>query len=322
MMLARMASHFYWLGRYVERAEHTGRLLRHQLNQLVDRPADELAVGWQALYRALGQSPPDISVENVSESETFYKVDAYTLAGVLVEEKSNPASVLACWARARENARQVRTYLPLPVWTCLNQGHLWIQGSSFSEAWAKTPVTLVQEAIDRLRLFAGVVDGIMCRDDSWHFLQLGRFMERTQNQAALLSSWSEVACERWAALSLSWSGPLRMCGAYEVYCRRHSMDIRKESVLDLLIGDANLPRSLYFSVRRIEQMLAGIDPLGTRPPLAVPYRMILPLAAAIEMGPGENLGDFFNSIGRDTRKLHDLIISTYISYSPVEGSIR
>ena len=57
-MLARVAADFYWLGRYVERVEQTARLLEYQLTRLVDRPADELAVGWGAIYRTLGQAPP------------------------------------------------------------------------------------------------------------------------------------------------------------------------------------------------------------------------------------------------------------------------
>ena len=217
-MLARVAADFYWLGRYVERTEHTGRLLQYQLTRLVDRPADELAIGWQAVYRALGQFPPGVSADP-DEAETYLMVDAYTLAGSLVEEGSNPASMLSCWERARENARHVRPQLPLPVWTCLNQGYLWMRDSNFAGAWSKAPAALVREAIDRLRLFACVVDAVMYQDDAWRFLELGRFVERTQAQAALLGAWVEIGRGDRAASTLSWADLLRVCGAYEVYCR-------------------------------------------------------------------------------------------------------
>ena len=100
-MLARVAADFYWLGRYVERIEQTARLLEYQLTRLVDRPADELAVGWGAIYRALGQAPPG-ATSGVEEAEDFLIPDAYTLAGNLVEESANPDSILSCWRLGRE----------------------------------------------------------------------------------------------------------------------------------------------------------------------------------------------------------------------------
>ena len=66
--------------------------------------------------------------------------NAYTLAGSLIEEASNPDSILSCWSTARENGRQVRSHLPLAVWTCLNQGYLWMRDSDLPTAWASGPV--------------------------------------------------------------------------------------------------------------------------------------------------------------------------------------
>ncbi len=322
-MLARIAAEFYWLGRHVERIEHTARLLRFQLNRLADRPADELTLGWQAVYHVLGQ-PPVGATASGDEAETAVIPDAYTLAGNLVEESANPDSLLSCWERGRENGQRVRAQLPLSVWTCLNQGCLWIRDSDFSEAWAKAPAALVNEAIERLRLFAGVVDAAMPRDEAWRFLELGRFIERVQHQAVLLASWVEFGREDHAASALSWADLLRVCGAYEVYCRRHSTNVRREEVLGLLTQDPELPRSLRFSIRRIEELLAGIDPVGARYPLAPPHRMALRLTAAVEMkptGPSEDAeaGDFFRSLENDGRTLHLLTMAAYVTHSPAEG---
>ena len=131
-MLARMASNFYWLGRYVERTENTARLLEHQLERLVDTAADDLAIGWRVLYRALSQPPPEAPAD-VDEAEAYLVADAYTLAGGLVEDSTNPASLISCWAMARENACEIRPRLPLRVWVCLNQGFLWLEDTEFHE---------------------------------------------------------------------------------------------------------------------------------------------------------------------------------------------
>lgn len=182
----------------------------------------------------------------------------------------------------------------------------------------------MNEAIERLRLFAGVVDAAMPRDEAWRFLELGRFIERTQHQAVLLASWVEFSREERVAGALSWADLLRVCGAYEVYCRRHSTNVHREEVLGLLTRDPELPRSLRFSVRRIEELLAGIDPVGARYPLAPPHRMALHLTAAVEMKPSDlpedtKPGDFFRSLGDDGRTIHHLTMAAYVTHSSAEG---
>lgn len=330
-MLARVAADLYWMGRYIERTEHTARLLKYQLTGLVDSPADELALGWQVIYRALGQSPP-MAPADVDEAEAFMMADAYTLAGSLVEDHTNPDSMVTCWGMARENATQLRPQLPLEVWTTLNRGFLWIRDCDFPAAWKKRPVTLVSEAVDRLRLLAGVVEATMSRDDVWRFLQLGRFVERFQHQTNLLRTWDRLGAPVGADPSLSWSDLLRVCVAFELYCRRHGMTAERDTVLEFLIRDPEVPRSLRFALERIEQMLVGIDPLGSRHPLVPPRRVALRLAATVEAATGSvtdgerteaddsRITDhLFEHLAGDGRKLHDLLITEYVDYPVSEG---
>ena len=320
-MLARVAADFYWMGRYVERVEQTARLLEYQLNRLVDRSVDELAVGWAAIYRALGQPAPG-ATSGSEAAEAYLIPDAYTLAGNLVEEGANPDSILSCWRQARENAQRVRAQLPLLIWTRLNQGYLWMREVNFAKEWEQAPKRLALDIIDRMRLFAGVVHSTMPRDDAWRFLELGRFIERAQHQAALLGAWVEFTRTRWGVAALSWADLLHVCRAYEIYCRRHSMKIRPEEVLGFLARDPELPLSLRFSAQRTEEVLAGIDPLGARYPLAPPHRMVLRLTAAIEMdaagSAAADLAAFCRAIGNSTRALHDLTMVAYVNRSLAE----
>lgn len=319
-MLARMAANFYWLGRYAERAENTARLLEYPLTRLVDADATELALVWRVVYRALSQAPPQ-GPSDVDEAEAFLIADAYTLTGGLVEDTTNPASVISCWGMARENAREIRPRLPLRVWVCLNQGFLWLQETEFSEVWAEGPVALVSQAIDRLRLFAGVVDGDMARDDAWRFLELGRYVERLQQQIVLLDVWDRIGRPEGDDIVLSWADLLRVCRAFEPYRRDRSLTLRRSPVLGFLIGNPEVARSLRYAADRIESALQGIDPAGGRPPLAPPHRMVLHLAASLELDADEvgsasrtASGEVFESLTRDSRSLHDLIQAVYVDY--------
>ena len=326
-MLAREAADFYWMGRYVERTEHTARLLRHQLTRLVDTPADELALGWRVLYRTLRRSAPATPAD-ADEAEAFLIADAYTLAGTLVEDETVADSMISCWRAARANASQLRPQLPLRVWTCLNRGYLWIRDCDFHAAWRVSPAELVSESIDRLQLLAGVVNAVMPRDDAWRFLKLGRFVERLQHQTALLDTWDRIGRAPRRRPALSWADLLRVCDAYELYCRRHSMTVRRSEVMDLMIRDPEVPRSLRFALHRIEGLLMGIDPLGNRHPLAPPHRMALRLAAVLEADSGDSndaapaaAGEsgLFERLTESGQALHDRVIGAYVDYPVAEG---
>ena len=323
-MLARAAADFYWMGRYLERTEQTARLLEYQLERLVDTPAEEVALGWRVLYSTFGHPAPPLPTD-ADEAEVFLIADAYTLAGTFVEDDTNSNSMISCWSLARENAKQLRPWLPVRVWTCLNQGFMWIRDCDFSRAWAEGPAALALEAIDRLRLLAGVVDAMMARDDAWRFLELGRFVERLQHQTVLLDTWARLGQPAQGA-RLSWSDLLRVSRAYELYRRRRSILVRRESALAFLVRNPEVPRSLRFAVHRIERLLSGIDPKGARYPLAAPHRMAIRLAATVEMDLGgddpdpEGEDGSFSDLLRDARKLHDLVMASYANY-PVERGL-
>ena len=127
-MLSRSAEGLYWLGRYLERAQHLSRLLRLQTEALVDRPVEEIHFGWLRIYGSLNRQPPVGNIELLAQDD-YSLADSYTLADDLTFEPTNPDSVWSGVARTRrENARHVRHCLSAEMWTCLNRSYLRLQG--------------------------------------------------------------------------------------------------------------------------------------------------------------------------------------------------
>src|SRR5260221_10018785 len=95
-MLSRVADSLYWMSRYLERAEHTARLIDVDLQLRLDYTLESGVGRWMRLFDALQVTVPT------------GKTDAANLAYVLALERSNSSSIAACISAARENLRQVR----------------------------------------------------------------------------------------------------------------------------------------------------------------------------------------------------------------------
>src|SRR5690242_18784630 len=96
-MLSRVADSLYWMSRYIERAEHTTRLLDVNLNLMLDESALSADHRWQRMLYALG-GPADVA----------WNGDPYALTDTLSFDMAVPASILSCIVSARENSRHVR----------------------------------------------------------------------------------------------------------------------------------------------------------------------------------------------------------------------
>src|SRR5260370_39692620 len=94
-MLSRVADSLLWMSRYLERAEHTSRVLHVQLNLMLERGAGSDDRHWSRVLRSLGV---DADPEVASRPQALG----------LIRSGLSDSSIVACIAAARENARQVR----------------------------------------------------------------------------------------------------------------------------------------------------------------------------------------------------------------------
>ena len=287
-MLARSAQGLYWMGRYLERADHLCRLLRLQTEALVDRPIAEIYSGWDRIYACLDRQPPGARPDSLpgfdpSSTEGLFQVmgvpgtrawqisggddytlaDSFTLADDLTFERSNPGSVFSCFAMGRENARQMRHCISAEMWTTLNLAYLRIQQVDILDIWNTSPETFYADTAAEIDTFMGVAAATMYRDEGWHFMQLGRFIERAQLAVALfLAQIGLFQLSESSSLEGSesdWVTLLRMYHALEAYNRAYSVEIVPEQVLDLLATDPLLPDSLCRSLDVAAAELNSID---------------------------------------------------------------
>src|SRR6202161_836236 len=131
-MLSRVADSLYWMSRYLERAEHTARVIGVQLNLMLEQDPRSSDRRWLRVLASLGH--PGGVTEN---SDPFTRAQTYALR-----------NITGGIASARENARQVREQISSEMWEHLNRLFHDVTGSELKpddDAGAMQIVTLVRE---------------------------------------------------------------------------------------------------------------------------------------------------------------------------------
>ena len=320
-MLSRNAQGLYWMGRYFERSAHLCRLLRLQVEALVDRPIREIYFSWSRIYMSLNLQPPGGSIELLG-SDDYTLADSYTLAGDLTFE--NPDSVWNCFALGRENARHMRHCISSEMWTCLNLTYLRLQKLRLQEIWKTSPESFYAETAVEINTLSGVAEATMYHDEGWHFLQFGRCLERAQCSVSLFLSQLTIGKLVDEPFSADWVSLLRVCQAFDSYTRNYSIDVQPRQVLDLLVADPLLHGSLCCSLDAAAAELNAIGPGACAHSSAAARRLAGRLCALIhyDWPDQEDHEALLGQVKEYCWKLHDLVAPAYIDYPLEDTPIR
>ena len=123
----------------------------------------------------------------------------------------------------------------------------------------------------------------MTHGRGWHYIQLGRFVERMETVTALvgihfkrLSQPPDQSVD--GAEYLEWVGLLKSCDAFEAYCKAYSAELRPQRVAEFLLLTPEFPHSLRFSAEMIRTALRLVGDL-TKRDAELPVRLTGPAAS-------------------------------------------
>lgn len=257
-MLARTAANLFWIGRYMERAEFTTRLIEATIRLDSLSPHTESSNTWASALAVVGAGPMSDSGGTVTSTRAraFLSLDA-----------DNPNSVKSCVGRARDNARAARNRLTQEVWEAINR--TWLTLGNWKNAGGiQGTVNLVEEIKAETRGFEGALQHMLRTEANW-FMRLGTMIERMDNTARLLDvkyylllpQGQEVGGaldrDQWMTLLHVVSGQ----GAYRLI---YKQALQPWLVADLLIYRRELPRSLASCAARTVALLGRIGSVSGR----------------------------------------------------------
>jgi uncharacterized alpha-E superfamily protein len=312
-MLSRVADSLYWMSRYLERAEHTARLMDVDLQLRLDQSPESTTGRWLRLIEALRVPASLVGT-----------ADGTSLADTLTFNRTNPSSIVSCVSGARENLRHVREQCSTEMWEQLNRLYLQMLDNRPEGSWILESHLFFRSVQEGAQLFQGVTDSTMTHGEGWHFIQLGRFVERTDALAGLIGAhFSRLAQPPDQAAEgteyLEWVGLLKSCAAFEAYCKNYSAELRPLRVAEFLLLNPEFPHSVRFSVESVHSALRLIGELTDRK-IAEPVRLAGRLRAALRFSQIEEVmadGAFLylENVRRQCGQIHTAIQHIYFDYA-------
>lgn len=238
-MLARNAEALYWIGRYVERADDTARILDVTVHQLLEDSTADPDRTSRVLLEVLGIEPPQT------------RLDMWALTDLVAFNRglNRGFSIVDAITAARESARSAREVISSDMWECLNTTY---NALAERERAARRlgPHEFFTFVEGRAAMFAGLADSTLSRDDGYRFLVLGRALERVDMTVRLLLSRVGDS-----ASSPTWVSVLRAAGAHDTYLRTHRGVLDANRVIEFMLLDRQFPRSAFYSLKLAEHSL-------------------------------------------------------------------
>lgn len=313
MMLSRVAENLYWMSRYLERAEHTARVVDVTLDLIPDRAPADNHRAWSRVFTSLKVAQPDLS-----------ELDANQLAQLLTFDAAQAGSINAHITAARENARQIREHISSEMWEQINSLYLNFKRTTRQKTWSSQPHEFFQNIKQGTHLFQGISDSTMHHGEGWYFIQAGQFIERAGNIAALLSVFlpetpSNTEQATSARQYLDWVSLLRYCTAFEAYCKVYTAETRFDDIAEFLLLTPEFPHSVHFAVNAIRTALHAIAETTGTPKNSLINRRVGRLKAMLDYDEidevlNSDFRTYLDNIQQQCAQIHNIIYQTYINY--------
>lgn len=332
---SRTAETLFWLGRYVERAETTARMLTIigdvALEEIPARERRRWTPLWQGLLEATGNSSRRITTRE-RPSEAL----AGDLTWRMTLDAQHPSSIYASVESAIYNARKLRDYVSPEAWSVLHRllsrlESLRRHGEKAKPRHARPQTTAaVAIVLEDVNAFLATADRTMLHDSGWHFLRIGLHLERAIMTCSALrhvlasSSTGGGADPARGALrdNPELSALLRMLGSQDAYRRLYQTRSRPRQVADFFLRQPAAPRSLFHNLAAIADALRAIDVAPDEAaPVEAAVASLLSRLRDLDLardfsgaGATKATGEFLSSLLHDLGSFHPLLSDHFFSH--------
>ncbi|WP_035715409.1 circularly permuted type 2 ATP-grasp protein [Azorhizobium doebereinerae] len=302
---SRSADNLFWLGRYLERAEATMRVVRALVGRLseVEPSAGPLVARVLSLLSSWGAMPRDLARANPAR----YAIAALTRMDL-------PGALPQLVRNARASASVIRDRFSPDAWRALLDLESCLTTPVPNAASEADAYERADAGLRIIAAFSGLASENMNRLAGWRFLEIGRRIERSIAILRFARTFAEPAAPRGALNVL-----LQLADSQITYRTRYVMLEARGPVLDLVMLDPDNPRSLMFQIQRIADhlhVLPGRDPDA---PPSLSERLVARILSDLIARTAESFElQHFEAMEGDLLKLSDEIGAHYFIQEPEE----
>jgi len=249
-MLSRTAQSLFWMGRYIERADATARLIEMGRRMtMLPGPSDE----WRSVARASGCAADLADMPSARDKDIIFR---------LLLDPDNRSSIRCCISQARANAKAVRTALTSDMWESLNDQWRLLETLDSSEAMVDLPIWL-DWAKQRAAAFRGAAETSLLRNEGYIFLRLGELIERVEMTLRLLDVKYYVLLPETDVVGggrdfHQWAAVLRATSAMRAYHHVYRGDYSPWGITEFLVLSRIFPRSAAYCYVQIDRRLGEL----------------------------------------------------------------
>ena len=280
-MIARIAECCFWLGRYLERAESTARVLQMtgQLALDAELPAEQC---WTSVLTIFGERHAFATRHGEGAEGEGEAVQTF-----MTWEEENGSSLVHTLCAARDNARTIREVVSKECWEVTNELYQWLVGDAGREEYAHSRYGFFQHIRRMVQLCLGLFRSTMLHDQPLDFVWLGVMLERVGQTARLLDVhhhiFSGVNPGHPVVETALWVSLLRECSGFEPFMKLHSGRVTGDAVADFLLFEARFPRSVLYCLDSAYRYLVRLCPPDMEgQPGKRTLAVALPLLAALK----------------------------------------
>ena len=265
-MLSRHADAAYWIGRYIERAEATARMIDVHYHFGLESPLIGETLRWTSILAISGQD------------ELFAKLyrdeDEVSILQFFAFDERNPSSIFACLAGARENSRNIRDQISSEMWQTVNRTYLDYREWNVDRVLSGSPFTFFESVKQGSQLFQGVTNRTLSMGETRGFHDAGRFLERGDQTARMLDVKYHDLLPAIATKGASaretgqvggpidvhgWIAVLKSVGAFEAFRKTFRQGVSPARVAQFLLLNTQFPASVRHSIGRVDGCLRRIS---------------------------------------------------------------
>lgn len=296
---SRVVENLFWMGRYAERAESALRLLRtvfiqtnktEKLPDAVERTLLCAITHVTSTYPGFTSLQPAL-LKNPEPELIAIVLDQHRLGSVA----NNLIALI-------NSAEQVKEQLSSDTQRVIND--IGDELAQLKATLDPTSLSALEEAlapmITTLLAFAGLIHESMTRGNGWHFMEMGRKLERALQ---IISSLRSLLCARFDDIEqeILIESSL-MCGeALIPYRRRYQNGIRIEQGLEMIMLNSKNPRSLIYQLNQLEKHFAELP--HERDTFSAEHKYLLEATTALKLSDVKHLAKTQSGIRADLDQL-------------------